>query len=83
MFVNRQRHFTKCFLCVTVCDRMGDTGVMFKCAKVVRLRAANARQVFPVSEHVCVVNRKILRHLASVRLTYALDTLNVQSKYHI
>ena len=56
---------------VTVCDRIGDTKVMFKCATAVTLcvlHAGSPFRAFP-SQCVCVADRKNLRHLASARLT--------------
>ena len=53
-------------------DRMGDTGVLFKCATVVRLCKCGARTTPGHSQSVrtfAVGWRKKLRHLASVRLT--------------
>ena len=56
---------------VTMCDRMGDTKVMFKCATAVTLCVLHGGSPFRAFPGQCVgvADRKNLRHLASARLT--------------
>ena len=67
--------FTKCPVFVTMCDRMGDTKVMFKCATAVTLCVLHPGSPFLAfpSQCLCVADRENLRHLASAILTCIAD----------
>ena len=46
-----------CLLFVTLCDRMGDTSIMFKCATTVILCAVHAPRIFPGRESASSIGK--------------------------